>query len=288
MKGMTTLTISKFNKKRLCSLLALSAAALILLTACNNEEKPEEPEESSPVYVASEDTQVRQPQMQMPNSGSAPQQQRPEAAVKTSNVPYDAIEKEDLEAINDLFSEGGAEVFVFSEYDNIESVDADDLFREGIITADLSLVSARDLTDEEREAIEAAGLDAGDSSYITKVTSDQADSFLTAYTGLTVDDLGSFDEFTYVSAYDAWYLSTEDSGASKVTLNNGYVDPDGTLSISYIKTQGGDSEVIFGRFNMEKLDNGYRFLSNEFIYSTSEYTGTKSWSGSGGGGGGPS
>ena len=128
-------------------------------------------------------------------------------------------------------------------------------------------------------------MDASDSCYITKFTTEQADSFLTAYIGMTVDDLGSFDEFTFVPAYDAWYLSTDGSGVTKVTLNNGYVDPDGNLSISYIKAKGGDSEVIFGRFTMEKNDNGYLFLSNEHIYSTSEYTGTKSWSGSGGGGG---
>lgn len=277
----------KNRSGRFRSILALSAALLLLMSACSKAdeaEKNEAPEESeSPVYVATEDTQVRQPQMPAPGQQN---QQKQEAAVKATNVPYDAIEKADLEAISDLFSEGGADVFVLSEYDALTSIDADDLFREGFITADLSLVSARTLSDEEREAIEAAGVDAGDNCYITKFTTEQADSFLKAYTGLSTEDIGSFDEFTYVPATDTWYLSTEESGITKVTLNNGYVDPDGNLSISYIKAQGGDSEVIFGRFIMEKNDSGYLFLSNEHIYSTSEYTGTKSWSG--GGGGGPS
>lgn len=287
------MTILKYNPKRLRAVLALTFEFVLLLTGCGDETPPAE-ESGSPVYEASSDTvyqtsndtQMRQPQMQMPSMGNSSQQ---EAAAKATNVPYDAIEKVDLETISELFSDGGADVFVMTEYDAAESIDPDDLFREGIITGDLSKVSARELSDEERNALESAGIDADDDCYITKITSEQADGFLEAYTGLTVDQLGTdFDEFTYVSAYNAWYLSTEDSGVSKVTLNNGYVAPDGTLSLSYIKTQGGDSDVVFGRFSLEKTDTGYRFLTNEFIYSTSEYTGTRSWSGSSGGGMGPS
>ena len=281
------MTILKHNSKRLRSVLALAFALVLLFTGCGEDTSPAE-ESDAPaneasedvVYQASNDTQMRQPQMQMP-----PAANRQETAAQASNVPYDAIDKADLETISDLFSDGGADVFVMAEYSAVESIDPDDLFREGIITGDLSKVSARELSEEEREALEAAGIEADDDCYITKVTSDQADAFLEAYTGLTLDQLeADFDEFTYVAADDAWYLSTEDSGVSKVTLNSGYVAPDGTLSLSYIKTQGGDSDVVFGRFSLEKTDTAYRFLTNEFIYSTSEYTGTKSWSGSGGGG----
>lgn len=285
------MTILKYNSKKLRSVFALTFALTLLLTGCGDSETPEETESpesevsADVVYQASSDTQVRQPQMQMPSAGSMGQSQQESAATAT-NVPYDAIEKADLETISDLFSEGGADVFVLTEYSAPESIDPDDLFREGVISGDLSKISASELSDEERQALESAGVASDEDCYITKVTTTQADNFLKAYTGLTVDQLETdFDEFIYVAEYDAWYFSTEDSGVSKVTLNNGYVAPDGTLSISYIKTQGGDSDVIFGRFSLEKTDAAYRFLTNEFIYSTSEYTGTKSWSSNSGGGG---
>lgn len=287
------MTIFKYNSKRLRSVLALAFALVLLFTGCGEDTSPAEESDATEneaaedvVYQASDDTQMRQPQMQMSPAGNAFGQ---EAAATATNIPYDAIDKVDLETISELFSDGGADVLVMAEYSDVESIDPDDLFREGIITGELSKVSARELSDEERSALESAGIAADDHCYITKVTSVQADSFLEAYTGLTLDQLESdFDEFTYVAADDAWYLSTEESGVSKVTLNSGYVAPDGTLSLSYIKTQGGDSDVVFGRFSLEKTDTAYRFLTNEFIYSTSEYTGTRSWSSSNGGGGGPS
>ncbi|MBE6991892.1 MAG: hypothetical protein E7430_04860 [Ruminococcaceae bacterium] len=285
------MAIYKYNSKHALSILCLVFAFVLLFAGCGDETAAEDKNgteasetPSSTVYQASNDTQMRQPQMQAPPMGN-----RQEAAAKTSNVPYDAIEKADLETISDLFSDGGADVFVMTEYESAKAIDPDDLFREGIITGDFSKVSARELSEDERAVLEAAGIAADDDCYITKVTSQQASSFLEAYTGLTLDSLETdFDEFTYVSAYDAWYLSTEDSGISKVTLNSGYVDPDGNLSMSYIKTQGGDSDVVFGRFSLEKSDTGYKFLTNEFIYSTSEYTGTRSWSSNSGGPGGPS
>lgn len=221
-----------------CTKAELNTTATPSVTAVHEETTPS-------VTVVNEETSKPQASANTKSSSS------PKTTTDSSNV---TLSQTELSNFSNYFNQNENNGFLLSYYKKPAEIDlAEALFNGAGITQ-------TGLSDSEKAAFLEAINESEIYTDVTKLTTNQINTFLKKKTGLTLTDITKKFTWVYLSKYDTYYFQHGDTNFSPIECISGYKTKDGLYVIKYrndYMSEGNSATVT-----LKQSGSDYLFVSN--------------------------
>lgn len=184
------------------------------------------------------------------------------SSANTSGEKVRELSVDELKLLNEFINADNNYGFLLSEYAAAEEINLNEVLYNG------TGQTGKPLTDKEIAAyLKASGMEEIDTD-ITKLTTQEINTYLSKKLGITMGEItGPFD-WTYVKEFDSWYSMAGDTNFTTFTVTSGRQVLGDLLELECVADYEWTSDC---RVTLRKTGEGYQFVSNVFIEIDKEY-----------------